>query len=343
MYVPVERSASFGFGLETTIGTRAAPTFGLENINKGTIKPGQTFADDRKAHGFPYPRMADKKPDRLLPTLDAELSMNVPNIGMFLSLCTQFAVQSGAGPYTQTVLFPALGIQVMLGDAAAIGGHTGTIVERLGQTGTRDSALLGAIAVEISLTFGEGRVKPKIKFMGMGYSDADDGTGTFTLPATDVLGRDAIFKIGDGTPVALYSDEVTITIRAVVTPHWYGGVQPQGKPHRLVMSDWTGEVSFTKPLITTVNSFMKDHFVNGGGVSNDMLLYLYDRTLADYNTALSVNGQWRFKLNVSPDDVEKQLADETKDVVTASMRYDGGNQPFSYEQCTTATQASWTT
>ena len=338
--VPVERSASFGFAHEATIGTRVPPTFGLENIDKGTVNPGQTWADDRKAHGLPYPRQVDKKPDHLMPTIDTTLSMNIPNIGMLLALCTQSVVQSGAGPFTQIVIFPTLGVHVTLDSVGSANGRTGTVVTRYGQTGSLNEALLGAVATEVSMNFGEGRVKPKVKWMALDYRDDDAGTGVFTLPATDVLGRDAIFKLGDGTPVPLYSDEVTITIRAVVTPHWYGGIVSGGRPYRLVFSDWTGEVTFTKPLITGTNSFMKDHYVDGGDVANDLLMYVYDRTMTDYNAVLA-NGNWRFTLNISPDNVERQLADETKDSVTASFKYDGSNQPFKYEQCTTATQASW--
>jgi len=338
--VATNRSAAFGLGLEAIIGTRVNPTFGLENIDQGSIQANQTFANDRKAHGAPFERQVDKKADRLSPTFDTTLAMNIPNMGILLALCAQNVLQTGTGPYSQLVTFPTNGVRIEYGAARSVNGQTATVVEKDGQSGNRNLGMYASIIQELSFTFGEGRVKPKAKFIGLTYADDDAGTGVYTLPATDVLGRDVVFMIGDGAPTALYSDEVTVTIRSVVTPHWYAGVRPSGMPFALICSDWTGEVSFTKPLVTAANSFSRDYFVNGGGVSNDLLMYIYSRSVATSASALVAN-EFRFTLNISPDDVKRQLADETNDTVTASLKYDGVNQPFLYEQCTAASQAAW--
>jgi hypothetical protein len=328
--------ATFGIGAESTAGTRGAPLFGLENINKASINPGQAFNDDRKMHGAPYAHNVEKSTDRKTPSFAPECTFNQPNIGFLIMLLCQQVLESGAGPFLQTLQFPTSGRAIAIGDVAGVQSRTATVVARYGQTGNRDVAGLGGVISELSMTFGEGRVKPTANFQFLTFANNDAGTGTFTLPTTDIRGRDSIFKLGDGTPVALHSDEVALTIRALVTPHWYGGINA-GNPFRLVLSDWGGEVTFSKPLAAAVDSLQKAHMVDGGAIANDMRMYLYDRAMADYNSAL-VAGNWRFSLNVSCDEILTQLNDETVDQVTASLRHDGTNVPFLYEQSTAATQ-----
>lgn len=331
-----KRSGSWGLAFEmANAGTRAAPTVGIDNMNRVTIDTGQEWAIDEKNHGAPYDITAEKIADRRMATWSPEIGVSIPMIGQLLASMFQFASQSGSGPFVQ-LLLPISGKNLTVGEARSVSAQGITIIQKLGQSGSRNVAGLGGIVSELSLTFGQGRAKMTPKFMFLGYDDADAGTGTFTLPPIDLRGRDFVCKFGDGTPGLMLADEISLTIKANVVPKYYNG-QNNGLPYRFVCVNYTFEGKFRNPLSASVDSLRKSYLYDGGDISRDAKLYIYSRTMADYSSALA-NGECRFTMNADFDNVADLMEDEITEEITFTGRNDGSNVAFQFEQATTASQ-----
>jgi hypothetical protein len=182
----------------------------------------------------------------------------------------------------------------------------------------------------------------------MDYLDNDTAAGVYTLPAASIekMAKDFVYKLGDGTPNALYSKEVSFSLIADVVPRRYGGVgassAPGVFPYRFVYNGWSLEGSISKPLTVDGNTLKRDFFTGGGDTGLEQLFYVYSTSLADYSTALDTDGQMRFTLNIKFDSVTLGFDDETVENLTFKGLEDGTNNIFMVEQMTTASQ-TWAT
>lgn len=339
----VGRMTKHGIGFEAvTVGALATITDGVPNFNKMDIVTGQTFIEDDKSRGATVDYAADEIDDTLEPGWAPESSAWHPWLGSFLFLNTMNASEAGAGPYTQT-MEPDVsnGKKIDFGSTIATNNRTVSVKEVAGQTGSRNIHARGGICERVDITFGEkGRIKVTPAFKFMLFDDAGDATGTFTQPLASVeqMVRDWRYKLGDGTPAALYSKEITLSFIAEIDSNWYAGFNDR-YPFRFVYKSWRLEGAFMKPLIAGTDTQAKTHWHEGGDSASDQLLYLYTDSLADYSSAMAADGDMRFTLNIRPTEIVKEKDGETIERVNFKGVNDGTNNIWKFEQTTTAAQA----
>jgi hypothetical protein len=330
---------------ETTNGTAIDAAIGVPVLNNAAFDPGQEFVEDRKATGKTVIGTGEIVSNTVNPSWAPETTMFFPEFGEWVALLCQKAVESGVGPYVQTIEpDQSNGKDLVYGSAGALENYAITLWQKIGQTTNRDIAMAGAIVSRIDVTIPEsGRVTVTPHFMALGYDDGDDASGgTFTLPATTIekMSRDFVFKLGDGTPASLHSREVSFSLIADVVTRRYGGLN-DAFPYKFLYNGWSLEGSFSKPVLATTDTLAKDFFVEGGDTGLDQLFYVYSKTMADYSEAAASlsNGEMRFTFNIKIDTVTLGGDDETIEEVTFKGVEDGTNNIFKFEQCTTASQA----
>lgn len=342
----IGKATKWGIGLETTAGTDVDPTAGISNYNKATITPGQDWIEDPKGTGKPVLTTDEIYDGNLNPTFSPEMTMTYPLLGELFYMLTQEGAETGAGPYIQT-LQPATttGKELALGDTIGANQLSCSIKETSGQSGSRDVRAGGGIVNRIDITFPEtGLIKVTPSFMFLTYDDGVASGGTYTLPgqSSEFMTRDFHYKLGDGTPAALYSKELSLSFIADVVIQHYAGFNTAnaGGPFKFTYNGWSLEGSFSKPIIAGTDTLLKDFLIEGGDTGKDQLLYIYKSSLTDYDEAASsmADGEIRFTLNIKFDDITKNLDDETREDVTFKGAHDGTNNIFMLEQVTTASQ-----
>jgi hypothetical protein len=349
-----QNQAKWGLAVETTtVGNGDLSEVGIPNLNRAEITSGQTYIEDRKMTGAPVLSASEIIDDMLDPRWAPETTMFHPQFGAFVKMLTQSSSESGSGPYVQAIEPNLLiGHEVTHGAATAGTSVSCAAWQLVGQSTSRDVQGKGGIVERIDVVIPEtGRVTvtPTIRFFD--YDNAVNGTpGTtedYRLPAKSIekMARDFVYKIGDSTPSALYSKEMRFSLIADLVPHRYGGVgassAPGALPFRYVYNGFRLEGSFSKPLLATTDTLSKDFFIQSGETGLDQLLYVYSRTMTDYNEAAASlsDGEMRFTFNIKIDDVTLGFDDETIENVTFKGVYDDTNNIFKVEQCTAASQA----
>jgi len=347
----IGKLAQWGWALEaTTVGLELEPTAGIPNFNKASIEYGQEWIEETKATGVTVPHTFEVTKGALNPSWTPEMSLTIPLFGQLMCHLCHNCVESGAGPYLQTIIPPiANGKEVTYG-ATRTGNqvYSSTVKQKLTQTAPRDIAGLGGIINRIDVTipeFGYVKVTPHFLFFDLITGDTAAGSYTLPLSSTEKLASDFSYKIGN-TPAVLYSKEVQFSMIADVIVKRYGGVgattDPGILPSRFVYNGWSLEGSISKPVVAATNLVAKDYLISGGGVGSDQLMYIYSRTCADYNSVLA-NLECRFTFNIKVDSATLGYDDETVENIAFKGVYDATNNIFMYQQATTATQAAWAT
>jgi hypothetical protein len=327
----------WGWASETTVNTAANATLGIPNNGKVPIESGQEFAEEKKTTGKTVPTTTDVQRTVKKPTWSGATNMFHPQFGEWLSLLTQSVSESGSGPYVQAIEPDQSNAYKVIATTGAAGNRGGTFWQSAGQSTSRDVNLTGCIVSKVDVRIPEtGLVEVTPSFMALGYGDAvDASSGTYTLPTTTIekLASDFVFKIGDGTPAALYTREMSLSFEAQVKPLWYGSVFP----YAYHISGWTVTGSFTKPMVAATDTLSKSHFV---GSSLDQLLYIYSATMTDYDEAAASlsDGEMRFTLNVKLDKALPDFGDDSVESIDFKGLDDGTNSIWKVEQCTTSSQ-----
>lgn len=340
--------AQWGYALEATIGTPVDPTAGLPLVNKVPIKANPTWITTPKATGRTVRVLEELKIGEHAPGWAPQMVATYPEIGLWQALCTQSVSEAGAGPYVQTVVTPTTSSRrVTNGTARSIAEQSVTLWETIGQSSSRDISMAGAIVKELEIDFPEtGEVTVTPTFMATEYDNDDDGSGgVYTLPSTTVglMTSDFVCKVGD-TPAALYSKSWNIKLVGNWVAKRYGGWNDL-YPYIMVCDSWTVEATFSKPILANSNRMAEDYVVDGGGVGSDFLLYIYSKSLTDYNESSATwsNGEMEWTLNLHIDEPDMDYTDEAVEMITAHGIADGTmggtNNAWKFEQATTASQA----
>jgi hypothetical protein len=327
----------WGWASETTVNTAVNAALGIPNTGKVPIESGQEFAEEKKTTGKTVLTTTDVQRTIKKPTWSGATTMFHPQFGEWMSLLTQNVSESGAGPYVQEIEPDQSNAYGVTAITAAAGNRAGTLWQKAGQSSSRDVNATGCIVSKIDVRIPEtGLVEVTPTMMALGYGDAvDASSGTYTLPTTtsEKLASDFVFKIGDGTPNALYTREVSLSFEAQVIPRWYGSVFP----YMYHIAGWTVSGSFTKPIVAATDTLSKSHFV---GSSLDQLLYIYSATMTDYDEAAAslADGEMRFTLNIKLDKALPDFGDDSVESIDFKGIDDGTNAIWKAEQCTTASQ-----
>ncbi len=342
----VRDAAVWGIALETTLGTGLVPSIGFPNLNRSPIKAGSSWSEQARATGKTVDSDIEMKADVANPQWNPTTTLFHPHAGWLFYACCQNASQTGTGPFVQTVQ-PDMTVGRKLENGTAVASHNRGICagEKIGQTGARDIRASGGIISRIDVKIGSsGLVEVTTSWLFLNYSDsADLSAGVFTLPGSTLekLSTDFVMKAGSNSaPFNLYSEETNFSLIPNITVKRYGGMNALN-PYAFVINSWAVEGSISKPVLVGANRMSKNYTTAGGVVTPVIPIFIYSRTLADFNTALTVDGQMRFTLNVRLDDPELDLSDETVEKATFKGKADATNNIFKFEQCTTATQAAW--
>ena len=328
------RHLKHGIALEaTSVGTESAPTKGLVNFNKAVIIPGQQWDDAQRQNGYTCRSTTEYRDGRVAPTFSVESAMMTPAAAepqfmAYLGALTGHdgVTQTGAGPFIQTIISrdTNTGYSVSYGDTITAGDPISfCIKESAGAGAGEDSFIAGCVPNRIDLTFpSDGFVRMTVGFMSLLYNDSDTIDGTTTLPAASLQLRsqDFKYKYGDGTPAALYSEELTLSFIADMIPKYYGGWN-DAYPFKLLFNGWSTEGTFKKPWVSGASSMAKEHWFGGGDSGNHFPLYIYNTT--DYSDNPDANGELWIKVNVRvKEDPGKELDNETTESVSFEGVYD---------------------
>lgn len=345
----IGKLAQWAWALEaTTVGLELEPTAGIPNLNKAVIDYGQEWQETTKQTGTPMLRTLENIKGPLNPSWAPETTFTIPFFGQLMAHLCHKSAESGT--YVQTIEPIATSGKEVTYGATRTGNavYSSTIKQKMGQT-ARDVGAFGGIITRIDVTIPEfGLVKVTPHFLFFDLITNDTAAGTWTLPAssTEKLASDFVYKLGDGTPAALYSKEITFSMIADVVVKRYGGVgattDPGILPARFVYNGWSLEGSMSKPVAAATDTIARDFLISGGETGGDQLMYVYSRTMADYS-ATPANNECIFTFNIKIDSATFGLDDEVVENVTFKGIHDGTNNIFQYKQGTTGTQATWAT